>query len=627
MTRLETLLILIAYGAALIGLLPVLPFLDGATLAILGAALATGIVGDRRGKPLLGDRLATLLAIGITLFQLLRIDLGHFVPSMVNLLVLLLAVRLAGSKTGRHLLQIDGLALLTLAASTLLTLDKTFFLYLLLQVPVVAVGLVLLTFHDRAPGLRLDRFGWLRVLRWALVLPVGALVLMVFFYLILPRTEHPLWHFLLPAETAGAGLADEVRPGNYAALAGTGRIAFRAESDQRDPAELYWRVQTFDRTDGRRWRSSGLAPADRIERTGPASWLTYDLEPKPDARLPLLDVPLEVRGVRHHLQNDRTAILQRKTGKRGHYRARSCPTARLVLADLERQEHYLQRPAGIDPRLVALIADVQAEATRAGRIQALERRFEQLQLRYDDRDLPKTADPVATFLLETRRGYCEYFASSFALLLRLSGVPARLVGGYLGGDYNPLGGYYLVGEDRAHVWVEALLEDGRWQRIDPSLLATNAGSNWLAGRSRQPGLWRQLTDSLDHAWNSLVITYDLQRQLGALIELERRSHRSGPVSLWWLWWLALPLLGLGAWRWRDRLMRTPEQRLLHTYRRWLRRQGIDPERLDKEGLFGLAARIGHPLSDLVAERLGRALYAGRGLTKEESRNLRRLLRS
>ena len=76
-------------------------------------------------------------------------------------------------------------------------------------------------------------------------------------------------------------------------------------------------------------------------------------------------------------------------------------------------------------------------------------------------------DPVDGFLFDTRRGFCEHYASAFVVLLRAAGIPARVVTGYQGGEINPRGGYMIVRQSDAHAWAEALV-DGEWRRYDPT---------------------------------------------------------------------------------------------------------------------------------------------------------------
>ena len=77
-------------------------------------------------------------------------------------------------------------------------------------------------------------------------------------------------------------------------------------------------------------------------------------------------------------------------------------------------------------------------------------------------------DSVDDFLFNTRRGFCEHFASAFTVLARAAGIPARVVTGYQGGEYNPMGGYLLVRQSDAHAWSEVWLEGRGWVRVDPT---------------------------------------------------------------------------------------------------------------------------------------------------------------
>src|SRR5262249_47741743 len=72
------------------------------------------------------------------------------------------------------------------------------------------------------------------------------------------------------------------------------------------------------------------------------------------------------------------------------------------------------------------------------------------------------------FLFHRRIGFCEHYATSFATLMRLAGIPARVVVGYLGGEYNDLGRFFLVRQADTHAWCEIWLPDSGWTRIDPT---------------------------------------------------------------------------------------------------------------------------------------------------------------
>ena len=109
-------------------------------------------------------------------------------------------------------------------------------------------------------------------------------------------------------------------------------------------------------------------------------------------------------------------------------------------------------------------------------------------------------------------GHCELFASAAVLLLRVRGVPARYVTGFRGGEWNGVGGYVAVRDDRAHAWAEAFVPDSGWVRVD----ATPPGPP-----PARAGTLSEVMDALDYFWNRWVVGYDLGRQL----ELARRAGR------------------------------------------------------------------------------------------------------
>jgi hypothetical protein len=137
------------------------------------------------------------------------------------------------------------------------------------------------------------------------------------------------------------------------------------------------------------------------------------------------------------------------------------------------------------------------------------------------------ANPVDEFLLTTRAGYCEHYASAFAVLMRAAGVPARIVTGYQGGELNTVGNYMIVRQADAHAWVEVWLADEGWTRIDPTAAVAparvQAGAAaavpqgealplLLRGEFRWLHRARLTWDSLANSWNQVVLGYTLDRQ-------------------------------------------------------------------------------------------------------------------
>src|SRR5580765_7614349 len=135
-------------------------------------------------------------------------------------------------------------------------------------------------------------------------------------------------------------------------------------------------------------------------------------------------------------------------------------------------------------------------------------------------------DTADEFLFDTRRGFCEHYASAFVVLLRAAGIPARVVTGYQGGTMNPRGGYMIVRQSDAHAWAEALV-DGQWQRVDPtaavspSRIEIGLGGALPAGEmvpffARLDMTWlksaRLAWDAFNHDWARNVVGFNRDRQ-------------------------------------------------------------------------------------------------------------------
>ncbi|HKL49196.1 MAG TPA: DUF3488 and transglutaminase-like domain-containing protein, partial [Desulfuromonadales bacterium] len=518
MIRIKTPLLFMAYAASTVGIAPLYLYLQLPTQLVLPAALIAGVYCDRRDRYPLGGRIATLLTGAVFIYYLAQVSLRNLVDPMANLLTLVLAVRLVSEKSGRHLLQIYTLSIFSLAASSLYSLSPIFFLYLVLVILAVAFSLVLLSFVELDEKMVLKKSELRKVLSVAAVLPVVSLLLMLVFFFILPRTQYPMMRFLNPQPQAKAGFSETVSPGSFSSLSQVRSLAFRALGEALPAEDLYWRGTVLSRIEGRQWvrdlpgRSGGtrLSGGREVE-------MTIYPEPSRSRFLFTLDPPREIEGVRAGESTDRVFRTRRPLRKRVEYRVRSKPGALIRDPEIDRR-HYLQVPEDLSSRVRSLARRIAEEGSDGrGRVSLLQDFFREQQLQYDDSDLPLMARPVEGFLFEHRRGYCEFFASSFATVLRLAGVPARLVGGYYGGRYNDLGGYYLVTDDMAHVWVEAYLDDREgWVRLDPSKLAQNAGTALGAGRASGVDPWQRFADAFDYYWNRGVIAYDLKEQFSML---------------------------------------------------------------------------------------------------------------
>ncbi len=620
----------LTYLVCVLGAAPLFPYLDLPVRLIFAAALVTGMVCDRRQRYPVSGVPATLAALGGVAFYALQISATTLVEPAVNTLTLLLALRLATEKSSRHYLQAFVLALFALAGSSLLSLSAAFFVYLVLLVAAVTIGLVLLSFFTVDPQLVLGGPQLRRVLSVAALLPAVSLVLMLAFFVILPRTQRPLWNFLNPA-AATVGFSDKVRPGEVASTAAIKTVAFRAESEKLPRSDLYWRGIVLNTLEETTWARTAppAGETSRVHGGRRVRQIVYP-EPRQDGYLFTLDVPQSVAGMRASGSADLVFTTRRAIDRRARIEVLSAPGGVIEASGNPDRDFYLQVPGRFSARVTATAARVRGAGGDArAKIAGLQAFFRAQQLSYATTDLPISADPVDEFLFEKKRGYCEYFASSFAVLLRLAGVPARLVGGYYGGDYNELGGYYVVTEDTAHVWVEVLTEDNRWLRIDPSALAQNADSALLAARGRGLSLTRRMADAVNYYWNQAVIAYDLGRQLDLVrrtnlglrrVRVDLDLHRALP-------WLLAALGSAGVLLLLVRRRRgSAEARVLRRFLRQVRKTHRLESIPAETGLHQLAEQLDDPRCRKFAAIYGGAIYRDRRLSGEELRQLAGLIR-
>ncbi|HEY0708053.1 MAG TPA: DUF3488 and transglutaminase-like domain-containing protein, partial [Polyangia bacterium] len=228
-------------------------------------------------------------------------------------------------------------------------------------------------------------------------------------------------------------------------------------------------------------------------------------------------------------------------------------------ADLQRErllDNYLQAPPSLSPRVKELALDITKGAIgpMAKAIAISEWLRKTHTYTTDLKRDPRVEDPLEDFLFHQNAGHCEYFASATAVLLRLAGVPSRYVNGFLGGEWNNLGKYLAVRDNRAHSWVEAYLGPAGWVCVD---------STPAAGVSSRMGRLRELVDSIEFYWSRWIIDYDVSRQ----VEIARRiggqeGRASGRVDLsgfkTLLRWIAGVLIAVvaltvGIRRWRRRV--------------------------------------------------------------------------
>lgn len=468
----------------------------------------------------------------------------------------------------------------------------------------------------------------IETLRRAAVLIAQAVPIMAVLFILFPRINGPLWGLPQDSRKASTGLSDEMSPGSISQLSQSSALAFRAEFRGTPPARdlLYWRGPVMTNFDGRSWRVArtgniavpSIAPlspsgteAAKDNSNATISEYTLTIEPHQQRWLLALDLPIRV-------PNDAfitpSLSVVNRNPVRDRLRVEFASTTRYragVEESPEQLKRALQIPAELNPRSRALAIEWRAQSDNPSVIAA-----KALQLFQRDNFVYTLTPPllgqhsIDDFLFGAKRGFCEHYASSFAFLMRAAGIPARVVGGYLGGEFNPVDGHLAVRQLDAHAWVEIWIAGEGWRRIDPTasvapnrveqgLQASLPADETLPALLRPEVDWlrtlRYRWDAIDYAWNRWVLGYDAERQRQILSGFGVSNDWRTLVSL-----LAtlggLLVLGLALWITRRQPQHDRVQALWQIACNALAARGLP--RTANEGPADYAKRISRQATDL-----------------------------
>jgi transglutaminase-like putative cysteine protease len=368
-------------------------------------------------------------------------------------------------------------------------------------------------------------------------------------FVLFPRIAGPLWS--VPTDHAATtGLSDRMAPGAISELSMSDAVAFRVDFGGSIPPPWvrYWRGPVLSLFDGREWTMGPQKPAAAFTRPEGAPVIyTVTLEPHWKPWLFALDLPASLPQVTSDVENlglksDANAVLTRDqqiiasfpvTQPLRYQQTSNLRSAYPSAAGPEREreiDENLELPRGgmnSNPRTLALARELQrAHPDDASYIDAVLDSFSKQSFFYTLAPPLLGSNPVDGFLFDTRRGFCEHYASAFVVLLRAAGIPARVVTGYQGGTINPNGQYLIVRQSDAHAWAEALV-GGQWRRYDPTAaIAPSRIQVGLGGAVPAsdpiPMLARlddtflksiQLSwDAINHDWRRNVIGFNFDRQ-------------------------------------------------------------------------------------------------------------------
>ncbi len=360
-----------------------------------------------------------------------------------------------------------------------------------------------------------------------------AMAMWVFF----PRIATPFWAVPIDTSSGTSGLSDTMSPGDISSLSLSDELAFRVTFDGviPEPRDRYWRGLVLHRFNGRTW--SGYEPMvgnnqrerEKIIVSGDPVSYSVALEPTRQQWVFALDIPYSWSLARTSMGREQQLSRVTPIDQRIVYEAVSYPEYR---TDVEMRDAaidwYLRLPQDSNPRTAELARQMYSEAGSDEKfIESVLRKFNQEEYFYTLQPPALGNNPVDGFLFNTQQGFCEHYASAFAVMMRSAGIPARIVLGYQGGELNPKAEHLIVRQSDAHAWTEVWLPGVGWHRVDPTaavaperiesgmsgLMLNGAAAAW--GLSAPSAFLHNLVlswDAINAKWNDLVLGYGPDKQ-------------------------------------------------------------------------------------------------------------------
>jgi protein-glutamine gamma-glutamyltransferase len=528
-------------------------YLDMPTVIVTSAALiirALVVAGVVHFE--LPPLLVTILTIAyIGFYPIDYYFISHtFIPAAIHLVFFVAVVKILSARTNRDYLFLKVIAFLELLAACIVSASFSFFVFLLLflvlGVATFASGEICQSrqrSHSQPSARQTGAGVPARLIAVVLCVSLSILVITAGLFFFLPRTARAAFQHLVSHRYHLVGFSNHVMLGEIGEVKKENIPVMHVKMDRPEDRSLAlkWRGAALAEFNGRAWFNrpaagqilpparDGLLSLDYDEApAGPAgrdiSYSVYLNDLAQDA-LFFAGTPQYIRihsliirrpyGNYSAPFNDSRNIAYvvysrlEMLSPRGAAKIRPLPS--------EARNAYLQLPR-TDPRIRELaVRIVGGETSPARQAQLLEN---YLSTHYEyTLELPpaEPADPLAFFLFHRKKGHCEYFASSMAVMLRMLQIPSRVVTGFQSGVYNPISGSQLIRTSDAHSWVEAWLPDRGWVTFDPTPPDPHA----------QPlSAWTRLgfyADAVDVFWQDWVLNYNLDRQL----QLASRVGESG----------------------------------------------------------------------------------------------------
>ena len=528
-------------------------YLDAPTLFLTSAALivrALMVAGVVHFDP----PPAIVTAITLAYIGFYPIDyffISHaFIPAAIHLVFFVAVVKILTGHTNRDYLFLKVIAFLELLAACIVSASFNFFVFLLLFL-VLGVATfasseirqsrqraVQLASRQTAAGIST------RLVAIVVCVSLSILVITAGLFFFLPRTARAAFQHFVSHRYHLVGFSNHVTLGEIGEVKRENVLVMHVRMDHPEDRSLAlkWRGAALAEFNGRAWfnppAAAQILQPDRDGQLtltpddGKGRYISYAvyLNDLAQDALFFAGTPQYIRidsiVVRRPFGNYSTQFNDSRTVAYQVYSRMERPAASgeapIQPLPPEQRKAYLQLPRTTDPRIRELAENIVAAESSPGRQTQLVENYLKSHYGYT-LELPPSepADPLAFFLFHRKKGHCEYFASSMAVMLRMLQIPSRVVTGFQSGVYNPISGSQLIRTSDAHSWVEAWLPDRGWVTYDPTPPDPQA---------QRLSAWTRLgfyADAVDVFWQDWVLNYNLDRQLQLASRVGESSRHIG----------------------------------------------------------------------------------------------------
>jgi len=525
-------------------------YLDVPTIVLTAGALLTralmvaGLI--RFELPPMVVTLLTLAYVGFYAADYFLIS-RSFIPAAIHLVFFVAVVKILTGSTDRDYLLLKVIAFLELLAACIVSASFNFFVFLLLFLVLgVATFASSEIRQSRKRGYSPARIGGAgvtaRLVGVVLSVSLAILAITAVLFFFLPRTARAAFQHLVSHRYHLVGFSNHVSLGEIGEIKQENVPVMHVKMDRPEDRvlALKWRGAALSEFNGRAWFNRP-APGQILQPDRAGLLRLDDESPHRNGRYisyavylsDLAQDALFFAGTPQYLRID-SLVVRRPFGNYSAQFTEARTVSYQVYSHLDSpaaaadpalvdplpaaaRETYLQLPR-LDPRIRELTENIVHGGARPATRAVMLEKYLRANYGYT-LELPKVEpeDPLAFFLFHRKKGHCEYFASAMAVMLRVDGIPSRVITGFQSGIYNPISGAQLIRTSDAHSWVEAWLPERGWTTFDPTPPDPN-GTGLSA--------WTRLSfyaDAVDVFWQDWVLNYNLERQL----QLASRVGESG----------------------------------------------------------------------------------------------------